>query len=990
MSDKRNWFDRPVAAVCIMGAFVVLSIFILLKGESKSGPQTDQSYMITLRHYGIDAREMERTAAIPLEDAVSILSGVSSIITFSENSRVRAYVKFHNNADNAARQRSYDAVREAAQRVYETLPASAQRPEIGSSNQSGIPVWIAALWNYQSGNYLDRIVKPAIESIEGIAEVEISGTGVNEIVIIPDQEKIAALGLSLYRIASSLGKNDGIFSGGIIRTENLEIPVTVDNRYTDIDSLRDALIPADGGVVRLGDIAVVIESEREGDSVSRLDGKKTAVISVTAASGINPGVLSKKINIAILNLSSGHFEYKVLQDRGKEEEDAFRSVLIAALGSSVLVALTALLLIRKKGDSLYPGLICTASIPLISVISAAFLSLAGFPVDRKLLAGLSIGIGAAADAVLLTAAGFGKLKDFNNGKNILAQIAVPLVSASVTTLAALFPLASFAEIDELGVIAWALGTVTIVSVVVSMLILPPLIIWGNKPSFNITEYKSLCIINFIQHKTFRFLARMIRFCFRKPLYIPVLCVITVIAALMALFFTGADISVSESENSLYARVEFDNGFRKEEGDNRLGLWAQSFKTNPGIESIQTSARTGGGQILVTFDPRQISNSKVRILLRSSVIPGGFIYIPEPSLIDRNWEIKIFGEDDSKCRELAEKAAGICAALPIVREVVLNFKDGNPRLSLIPRREMYAESGILFSTTADTVRRSVHGPVIYKRINEHGEIDVRLKTSSSQSDEIFQIDELMNFPLLSSGTSGTSIVRLDSVSSNKIDFEPSVFRREDRRRTASFSIRTPVMDPRRVRDQTMEILNTMDFPRGYSIEFDPDAIRNAEALSGTGFRFFLALLFCYMVMASANESFSFPFLVLSAVPPSLAIPVIFISINGTPMNAAMACSLVAVSGMTVNASIITANEFRRMITGQVKIGVGCFYSILRQCFPVLFSMSITTIIGALPFLFLHEAGNNILRSLSFVTITGVSASWICSLVLIPSLIILIKR
>jgi multidrug efflux pump subunit AcrB len=249
---------------------------------------------------------------------------------------------------------------------------------------------------------------------------------------------------------------------------------------------------------------------------------------------------------------------------------------------------------------------------------------------------------------------------------------------------------------------------------------------------------------------------------------------------------------------------------------------------------------------------------------------------------------------------------------------------------------------------------------------------------------------MRLPLVINNDNGTDIIRFDSLSSNKRDSEPSIIRREDRRRIASFSVRTGVIDPRRVQEQAMAVLKQVELPPGYGIEFDPEAIQRAQALSGTGFRFILALIFCYMVMAAANESFRFPFLVLSVVPPSLAVPVLIMVFTGTAMNAAMACSLVAVSGMAITASIIVAGEFRRKRQNPRIKGASRFYSSIRHCLPVLLSTCGTTIIGALPFLFLSESGNNMLRSLSLVTIFGVAASFVCSLVIIPTLVICIEK
>ena len=431
MAERRSWFERPLAALCILAAVTILSLYIILSSDGRREDRDEIGFRVTLRHYGNDAHEMESTVAIPLEDALSAIPGISRIMTLSENSSARAYVTF-NRRRRGLEEEYYESVREATQRVYETLPSSAQRPELSSAGDFRVPFWIAAVYGSggegPDGALLERSIKPALSSIAGIGEVEIAGPGIREIVITLDQEKSAALGLSPSKIAEFLGNNDALFSGGFFRYGGLEIPLRLDGRYSDLQALGEALIPlSSGSAIRLKAIADIREQEREADTLSRLNGKRTAVISVTAASGTDPGLLSNRIKREVEKFSSGGgtptegsplaprpcwatrgesrsstsmgvpavgslpMEFRVLEDRGAEEAAAFRSVFAAALKASILVALAAILLGMGKKGGLSSGLICAAAIPLILVISAALLSAMGFPINRKFLAGLAVG-----------------------------------------------------------------------------------------------------------------------------------------------------------------------------------------------------------------------------------------------------------------------------------------------------------------------------------------------------------------------------------------------------------------------------------------------------------------------------------------------------------------------------------------------------------------------------------------------------------------------
>jgi multidrug efflux pump subunit AcrB len=461
------------------------------------------------------------------------------------------------------------------------------------------------------------------------------------------------------------------------------------------------------------------------------------------------------------------------------------------------------------------------------------------------------------------------------------------------------------------------------------------------------------------------------------------------AGCLALFLAGADIGSAGSENSVYARLEFEGGFRKEEGDKLLSVWAEEIKAHNGILAVQTSARTGSGAVLVTFDPGLLKEKDARRIIRSRSIPGAFVYIPENSVDEQSWEITFSGADDGECRNLAEQAASLCASLPLVRETVLNFKEGNPRLTFIPRREVFSQGGILFSTAADTIRRGVYGPVAYKRNDPEGEIDVRVLLSSSPFTGDREAGKIFSLPLTSGDPSKESF-RIGSLMETFRDHEPSLIRREDRRRTASLSVRTAPMDPRKAKEKILEFLRNMDLPPGYTIEFDREAVRMAETLSKAGFRFLLALLFCYMIIAASEESFGLPLVILASVPPSLAVPVLVLTLLGFPVNAAAACSLVAVSGMAVNASVLIGENFKQFLKSKEPLELLTAYRLLRARLPVLVACTGTTTAGTLPFLLLRENSNSMLKVLSLVTFLGVTASAFCALVLIPSWVQLTKK
>jgi multidrug efflux pump subunit AcrB len=1008
------WLERKKTCFCVLICLCLVSLCVIFYADGKVNPEGGGSYGITIRHYGTDAADMERNVSMPLEDALSAIPGVRSVYSSSENSLSRVFVRFGGSGRG-----QYEAIREAAQRVYEGLPASAQRPEIQSSGDSRIPVWSAAVFP-EKGNsadtafFLERMVKTRLESLEGAGEVLISGTGLKEIVITLDQEKLASLGLEPSMAAAALGMNDGLFSGGSFADSGRELIVTVDGRYAperesdtfSASALGRALIPLDGGrAVELSSVAFIEECERTPDTFSRLNGKKAALISVMAASGADLRKLSRNIRKALAAMPQG-WEFTVLADRGAEEAAAFYSVFAAALQGAFMVALTSFILNRKRAHNAvqgpdYAGFFCALAVPAVCLVSTAILAFLRLPPDRIVFAGIAAGIGGAVDPVILCKEKLRRCETACEAASALKPLRGPLAAGAVTTAAALLPLSAPGTGGGVRTIALALAVVTVTAFVLSMTLLPPLLFWRGAAALPekrgfVLPRRIQKIFRFFSRLLSRFLAGNVRICVRYPSLAAAGAVLFSAAAVLALFIRGVDTGSYGSSNSVYAQVEFDGGLLAAETDRLLAEYGEKLSRCEGFRNVETGARTGSGTLLVSFDPSRLHADQARKLIRDIPIPGGFVFFPETDSNERYWTVKIFGDDDQKCRALAEELARLCAGLPLIREGVLNFKEGSKKLIMLPDRESLAESGIRFSQAAEKARVGVFGPVVYKRIGAKGEIDVRIRTAGAG--EIYEAPEHVTrqsmagerISGLPAAYGGGGSVRLDSVMRNKTGREPASIRREDRRRTASITVATGKTDPRRVRKELAPLFGRLELPPGYSVEFDPDAIKQAEALSGTVFSLLLTLGFCYMVIASVNESFIVPLAVLASVPPSLAVPALFLAIIGIPFNPETACAFVTVSGMTVNASVLCAAGMDCAFQKRHGEKSMSLYRVLRQKMPALLATAGTTIAGAMPFLFLREGANSLVRTLSLVSALGVAASCFFAISAVPAFSLIMRN
>jgi multidrug efflux pump subunit AcrB len=1003
--EQRNtvtygFIGRPTAAMCICAALLCVGLIIIVEQSRRgSGSEPQDFYAVSLKHYGMDAREMERSVTIPLEDALYALPGVKQVASVSDNAQSRVSVLFEagNARGQGGEEGRYEAVSDAAQRVYAMLPQSAQRPEILSRDDNHAPVWTAAVTGDASMNktslaaFLERTVKGELEAIEGIAEVQIAGAALPEILVALDNERCAEMGISPQTVAAVLARNDVLLPAGSLVYQETEINLLVDGRYRDTDELADAFIPLpNGGYTQLRNIAAVTEREREPDILSRLNGDRTVMLIAAASHDADLGKLSK--NLARKMAGYQNLSFEILADRGAEENKALRSVIAAAAGGSLMVALLSFLMTAGSGGM---AAACALTVPFISVLSLALLSLIQ-PVNKSILTGLAAGLGVAVDAAILVSeklSGVLSKPDvarFPAAKKQLRALLPPLAAGSATTIAALLPFVFMKNTaGDIKVIAVSIGVITVVSFLSAMILLPPLFLNGRTARHGKLRVKSKAAIA-VRNKVFRAATRLFSHivygAVRKPVLIIALSAGFTAAAVIVIIANDPDTRTPASEDSLYAQIEFDGGLLKEEVDRKLAEFARLLRQNSAVKHVETSAKTGQGNVYVSFDRKKITGEEVREVVRNTEIPGGFVYIEELTGNERIWQISVSGDDDAQCRRIIQNMAEICAGIPLVDETVLHFKEGGPRLALKPVRERLAVSGISFGTLGDTERRAVHAPVAYKRLNgtnegaARGETDVRIQAGLIEKPEKADVENIK----LITGT-GTAI-SLGTLVTGTAEEEVSVIRREGRRRTASLSVRTKAVGAHKARSLIMPGIRAVELPAGYTAVFDREAIEAEEALGKSIFSVVLAFLFCYIVIAMANESFVLPLLAMAAVPPSIAVPVLVLSAAGFKMNAALISAFIAVTGITVNASVLTVDALRGL-KGDTFPAV---YRALRSRLGALLATSGTTIAAALPFVVLPENANLMVKMLALVSALGVAGSCLVSVSLIPALTVAGKQ
>jgi HAE1 family hydrophobic/amphiphilic exporter-1 len=272
---------RPVSIFIFAVAAIVFGVVAF--GELATDLLPDITYpslTVQTSYDGAAPIEIESLITRPIENAVGVVSNVVRVVSSSRADTAEVTLEFAwgTNMDLAALD-----VRERLAMLR--LPADADRPILLRYDPSLDPILRLGLYGQEDLVRLrilaDEQVKRALERIEGVAAVVVSGGLEEEIQVELDERQLASLGLSVERVVNRLAAENINLTGGRLREGQTEYLVRTINEFLRPADLRSIVIDASqGAMVRLEDIARVSMGHVERDLITRIDGHEAVEVAV--------------------------------------------------------------------------------------------------------------------------------------------------------------------------------------------------------------------------------------------------------------------------------------------------------------------------------------------------------------------------------------------------------------------------------------------------------------------------------------------------------------------------------------------------------------------------------------------------------------------------------------------------------------------------------------------------------------------------------------
>ncbi len=951
--------------------------------------------------------EVENLVTRPVEEAVGVLRGLRTVHSVSRPGVSEVTLEFDWGADMDLLLLD---VREKLDRLI--LPEEAEDPVVLRFDPSLDPIIRIALGGSgnltESRRLADRRLKQAFESLKGVASARIKGGLEEEIHVEVDQERLAALGISLDRVRQVVGVSNVNLPGGSLRGTDTQYLIRTVNEYTSVEEIGSLVLsPAGASQVRIRDVADVSWGARERTEIIRVGGVEAVEIAIYKEGDANIVTTARGVREALPEMTElvpEGYELTMLFDQSRFIEQALVEVRFTAVVGGALAILVLFAFLRDTRSTV----IIATAIPL----SVLFAFMAMYRLDVSLnimsLGGLTLGIGMLVDNAIVVLESIHRKRQEGLSRAAAAitgttEVGGAVAASTLTTVAVFLPIIFVEGIAGalFGDMAITVTLSLLASLVVAVTLIPMLSALGGGQESDRDTKRTHRAAETGLGLVSRFYNALLRAALGRKW-------VTILAAAVVFVIAVAGVSRLQtalipdiSQGEFYFEATLPEGTSVQATDRVLQQMTAPIDGDPEVEVAYATAGSrlvsGGlslsttaehyGQLNVVLADRRDESAEERVANR---LREGFSAIPEldttfgkPTYFSLKTPIEVilFSDDLDALSAWAPVLVDKLAAVPGLVDVRSSLEEGNPELQIIFDRDRLASLGLDMRVVAETLRDRVLGSVPTRFREADRQIDIRVRNLKGQRQTDNDVRNLM-IP----GPDGRQL-RLLTVADVREDRGPAEIHRVQQQRAAVLSANLEGRGLGSAVADIRALLAANPPPSGVIAELGGQVTEMQTSFDSLRFALALAVFLVYLVMAATFESLVHPFVVLFSIPLALVGVVLGIFITGIEISVIALIGVVMLVGIVVNNAIVlidTVNQLRRAGMDKTEAVIRGGHLRLR---PILMT-TLTTVLGLLPMALSIGEGAELRAPLAITVSFGLALSTILTLVVIPAVYLVV--
>ena len=950
---------------------------------------------------GAGPEDIEQQVTKKLEGAVAGLSGLDTLQSTSSENMAMLVIQFTNHTDM---DQAMTDLRDKVAQVKSQLPDDASDPTVMSIDIDSMPVVSVAL----RGNDLASLqsiaedeIQPALERLDGVASVDISGGYEQEIAVHTDASRLKGYNLTISSIGQQLGADNIAIPGGELDNGSQTLAVRTDGEYSSIDDVKNALIslPA-GGTVRLSQIADVSMQPKDQDAISKVDGEECIILSVNKQSGSNTVQIAElaKAEFDSLLKSNDSLQWNIVMDQSDyinmTVDNAIQNIWMGVLFAAIVL----FLFLRDFGATMA----VTIAMPCCILFTFLIMNVLGITLNMMSLGGITLGVGMIVDNSIVVleniftyrADGYDRLDACTKGTG---EVIGAVIASTLTTVAVFLPIALSGGMAGMMFKEFCITIVALLlsSLIISVTLVPLLcyFLLGSTKQKSVKPQGSGAtpITEKPLSRAYRSsLNYLITHRWAGSALTVVICIVSVLSVSQA----GMELIPEMDEGQVSVTVSMPNGSTMEDTaaiEDRIA--AIAVDTIPELEQIYYStgsstsimSSSSGASVtisLVDLDQRDRSSADIAKQLRRDLqdIAGCELTVSTSSTMsmstDSDISVELTGDDYDQLAETADDLANQIGALPDAINVESSAGEQTPRVAVKINRENASRFGLSATAIGGLVRGELTGSTATTLRMNGEEYDV---TVAGDEDVATSLDALrsMQIPTMTGGT-----VPLSMVADVYTELSPQSIVRKNQKETVTITGESESGDSNAIKAAVDDIVAKYELPDGVEVgEGDTAASQIAETTGTLMLALAVAIMLVYFILATQFNSFSLPIAIMLILPIGLLGSMILLWPTGNHVSMVALLGVIILAGTVVNSSIVLIDyTLQRRQRGEDK-NTAILNACPRRVRPVLMT-AMTTILGLVPMVCSSGEGSEMMKPMGVVMMTGMVISTIATLFITP--------
>lgn len=968
------------------------------------------------------ARELENTIVKPLRSQLIQVSTLKDIHSESRDGAgiIRLSFEFGTNTDLA-----FIEVNEKIDAAMNYLPKETERPKVIKASATDIPVFYLNLtlkndsaYSTTTGQhsfldlceFAESVIKRRIEQLEEVAMVDVTGLVERQVQIVPDEDKLAMMGLAIGDIESALSSNNVEPGSMTVRDGYYEYNIKFSTLLRTAEDVENIYLRKDDRIVRLKDFCKVNIVPVKEKGVSLSNGKRAVTLAVIKQADEN---MDKMKNSLVGTMEYFRRVYPDIDFSISRNQTELLDFTISNLQQNLslgflFICLVAVLFLGDVKSPLVIGLSMVVSI----VISFVFFYLCHMSLNIISLAGLILALGMMIDSSIIVTENISQYRE--RGYSLrracitgTSEVVTPMLSSSLTTIAVFAPLIFMSGIA--GAIfydqAFSVTVGLLVSYFTGIMLLPVLYLLVYRAGIRTRKRKwlSFTFNNPVKDHTLdRFYDAGVDRVFRHKTFSVLFCAVSIPLCVFFFFFIDKERMPGIEENELVVRIEWNENIHVDENRKRVDAL---FKELDG-RSLEQTASVGRQDFILNRE-RELSSSEAELYFRTET--SGEIAPLEQEIYRRLKERYPLSVISFSPPETVFEKLFVTGEPDITAEFYARNRAQSPEAETIRNleHELAEETGtnptgIAFENQLD-LSVSKERLLLYRV--SYNELYRVLKTAFRENSVTMLHSYQQYLPITIAGSEKTvnrvlqeTLVQTQPDSRGNIEYIPlrelvKVSPAEDLKSiTAGRNGEFVPFDFYGVRDAEKLIKdvkrvagNTGDWDTGFSGSF----FSNREMLDELVVILLVSLLLMYFILAAQFESFLQPLLVLAEIPIDVAFALLLLWVCGHTLNLMSAIGLIVTCGIVINDSILKLDAINELRKSGVPLLDAIHEAGRRRLRPIIMT-SLTTVSAMVPLLFSSDMGSELQKPLSVAMIGTMAVGTAVSLFIVPLLYWFIYR